>query len=59
MTKINEAINKIFIEDGLKEYDVINLDYVGFYLKYGNNIVTHNVVPTIRAKIGLAVVVKE
>lgn len=59
MTLRNKAISKMISDGDLKEYDVINLGYIGFYLKYGRKIVTHNIAPTLITKSDLVVVVKE
>lgn len=59
MTKYEQAIRNLFEKGQLQEYDTINLGCVGYYLKYGTNIVRHNEVPTLTTKCELAVVVEE
>lgn len=57
MTKRDEVIIKLFKENKLKEYDVINGDNINFHIVYGTNIVSHNIVPTITTKGNLFVVI--
>ena len=59
MTIRNQVINKLLVEDKLKEYDTINLGNVGYHLNYGTNIIKHNEVPTLTTKCEIAVVVEE
>lgn len=57
MTLQEQTIMKLLMEGKLKTYDVINLDNINFYLKYGSNIVKHNEVPTLTTNCAVAVVI--
>lgn len=59
MTIRRQVINKLLVEDKLKEYDTISLGNINFHLKYGTDIIKHNEVPTLTTKCEVAVVVKE
>ena len=59
MTIQEQAINKMIDENKLKPYDTIDLSSIGFYLNYGVNIIKHGIVPTLRTKSYVAVVLEE
>lgn len=59
MTIRNQVINKLLVEDKLKEYDTISLLNINYHLKYGTNIIRHNEVPTLTTKGEIAVVIEE
>ena len=58
MTMQKQVIQKLLDENKLKEYDTINFGSMGFYLKYGTNIVKHNEIPTLTTGCDVAVVLK-
>lgn len=59
MTIREQVINKLINEGKLKEYNVINLGFSNFYLKYGTNIVRYNELPTLTTQSSIAIVLKE
>lgn len=59
MTIQDQAIRKMMEENKLKAYDTIDLGSIGFYLNHGTNIIKHGIVPTLRTKSYVAVVVEK
>lgn len=57
MTKQEQVILKLLMNDKLKKYDTINLECIGFHLKHGRDIVMHNETPTLTTKCEIAVVI--
>ena len=59
MTHQNQTIDKLLDENKLKEFDTIDVGFIGFYRKNGTNIIKHNISPTLITKNTVAVVLKE
>ena len=59
MTIREQTLRELYKEGKLKEYDVIDLDNMGYYRKFGTNIIRHNEAPTLLTKNSLVVVVDE
>lgn len=59
MTKREQVLNKLINEGNLKEFDTINIEYIGMYQKYGTNIIKSNEAPTLLTKCSVGVVLYE
>lgn len=53
------VVKKMLEDNILKEYDVINLDNIGFHVRFGTKIIKHKEVPTLTTQCSVAVVVNE
>lgn len=56
MSLKKHVIQKLLLENKLKEYDVINCEMISFHVKYGTNIIRHNEIPTLTTKCDFLVV---
>ena len=59
MTIREQVLRELYEKGKLKEYDVVDLNYMGYYQKYGTNIIRHNETPTILTKSHLLIMVDE
>ncbi len=59
MINRDKVLTKLLNENKLKEYDTINLNNMGYHLKYGTNIIKNDISPTLTTKSALLVVLYE
>ena len=53
----SRVIHKLLLEDKLKENDIINCEVMTFHIRYGRQIIYHNIIPTLTTKCCFFVVI--